>query len=289
MLSLPNFYKRNKLVFFLFGLIIFMVLVGFSLRERETTTVESFVGDTTAIGQRIVSYPAMFVTGNFGNLINMWDANEENKKLKEKIKGFAQVEADNYRLEKENQELRQALKTDSISEYDPVISTIIARNQDQWMNTFIVNKGKSSGIRENMAVLTTEGLVGRIKKVNSYSSQVELITSSIKSSKISVTLQQEGQDIFGMIDHFDESKNLLVLSDINNNVKVKLGTKVVTSGLGGQFPKGILIGEVKKVENDEFGLSQIAYVETQADINELTQVYVAKKSPKVISLEGSGE
>ncbi|UTH15413.1 rod shape-determining protein MreC [Macrococcus epidermidis] len=286
---MPNFYKRNKLVFFLFGLIIFMVLVGFSLRERETTTVESFVGDTTAIGQRIVSYPAMFVTGNFGNLINMWDANEENKKLKEKIKGFAQVEADNYRLEKENQELRQALKTDSISEYDPVISTIIARNQDQWMNTFIVNKGKSSGIRENMAVLTTEGLVGRIKKVNSYSSQVELITSSIKSSKISVTLQQEGQDIFGMIDHFDESKNLLVLSDINNNVKVKLGTKVVTSGLGGQFPKGILIGEVKKVENDEFGLSQIAYVETQADINELTQVYVAKKSPKAISLEGSGE
>lgn len=266
-----------------------MVLVGFSLRERETTTVESFVGDTTAIGQRIVSYPAMFVTGNFGNLINMWDANEENKKLKEKIKGFAQVEADNYRLEKENQELRQALKTDSISEYDPVISTIIARNQDQWMNTFIVNKGKSSGIRENMAVLTTEGLVGRIKKVNSYSSQVELITSSIKSSKISVTLQQEGQDIFGMIDHFDESKNLLVLSDINNNVKVKLGTKVVTSGLGGQFPKDILIGEVKKVENDEFGLSQIAYVETQADINELTQVYVAKKSPKVILLEGSGE
>ncbi|WP_275068209.1 rod shape-determining protein MreC [Macrococcoides goetzii] len=289
MLSLPNFYKRNKLVFFLFGLIIFMVLVGFSLRERETTTVESFVGDTTAIGQRIVSYPALFVTGNFGNLINMWDANEENKKLKEKIKGFAQVEADNYRLEKENQELRQALKTDSISEYDPVISTIIARNQDQWMNTFIVNKGESSGIRENMAVLTTEGLVGRIKKVNSYSSQVELITSSIKSSKISVTLQQEGQDIFGMIDHFDESKNLLVLSDINNNVKVKLGTKIVTSGLGGQFPKGILIGEVKKVENDEFGLSQIAYVETQADINELTQVYVAKKSPKVISLEGSGE
>ncbi|MBC9873821.1 rod shape-determining protein MreC [Macrococcus bohemicus] len=286
---MPNFYKRNKLVFFLFGLIIFMVLVGFSLRERETTTVESFVGDTTAIGQRIVSYPAMFVTGNFGNLINMWDANEENKKLKEKIKSFAQVEADNYRLEKENQELRQALKTDSISEYDPVISTIIARNQDQWMNTFIVNKGKSSGIRENMAVLTTEGLVGRIKKVNSYSSQIELITSSIKSSKISVTLQQEGQDIFGMIDHFDESKNLLVLSDIDNNVKVKLGTKVVTSGLGGQFPKGILIGEVKKVENDEFGLSQIAYVETQADINELTQVYVAKKSPKVISLEGSGE
>ncbi|WP_414046959.1 rod shape-determining protein MreC [Macrococcus equi] len=286
---LPNFYKRNKLVLFLFGLIIFMVLVGFSLRDRQTSTVESFVGDTTAMGQRIVSYPALFITGNFHDLIHMWGANEENKKLKEKIKGFAQVEADNYRLEKENEELRQALKTDSIAQFQPIISTIIARNQDQWMNTFIVNKGKSAGVRENMAVVTTEGLVGRIKKVNSYSSQVELITSSIKSSKISVTLQQEGQDIFGMIDHYDENKNLLVISDINNNVKVKLGTKVVTSGLGGQFPKGILIGEVKKIENDEFGLSQIAYVETKADINEITHVYIAKKSPKVISLEGSGE
>ncbi|MCU7557142.1 rod shape-determining protein MreC [Macrococcus sp. TMW 2.2395] len=286
---MPNFYKRNKLVFFLFGLIIFMVCIGFSLRERETSTVESFVGDSTAAGQRVVSYPAMFINGNINNLIDMWHANEENKKLKEKIKGFAQIEADNYRLQKENQELKNALKTDSIAEYAPVISTIIARNQDQWMNTFIINKGKSSGLKENMAVMTTEGLVGRIKKVNSYSSQVELITSSIKTSKISVTLQQEGQDIFGMIDHFDESKNLLVLSDINNNVKVKIGTKVVTSGLGGQFPKGILIGEVKKVENDEFGLSQIAYVETKADIKDLNQVYIAKKSPKVMTFEGSGE
>lgn len=286
---LPNFYKRNKLVFILFGLIVFIVLVGVSLKERSTSTAEAFAGDTVAAGQRIVSYPAMFIASNFSNLIHMWDANEENKKLKQKIKGFEQVEADNYRLDKENQELRHALKTESISIYDPEISTVISRNHDQWMNTMIINKGRSSGFKENMAVVTTEGLVGRLKKVNSYSSQVEMITSSVKASKISVTLQQGAEEIFGMVDHFDDKKNLLVISDIDNNVKVKVGTRVVTSGLGGQFPKGILIGKVKKVENDEYGLSQIAYVETSADLKGLSQVYIAKKSPKAVTLEGSGE
>ncbi|MDJ1111392.1 MULTISPECIES: rod shape-determining protein MreC [Staphylococcaceae] len=286
---LPNFYKRNKLVFILFGLIVFIVFVGVSLKERATSTAEAFAGDTVAAGQRIVSYPAMFVTSNFSNVIHMWDANEENKKLKQKIKGFEQVEADNYRLDKENQELRHALKTESISIYEPEISTVISRNHDQWMNTMIINKGKSSGFKENMAVITTEGLVGRLKKVNSYSSQVEMITSNVKASKISVTLQQGDEEIFGMVDHFDDKKNLLVISDIDNNVKVKVGTRVVTSGLGGQFPKGILIGKVKKVENDEYGLSQIAYVETSADLKGLSQVYIAKKSPKAVTLEGSGE
>ncbi len=276
---MPNFYSRNKLVFVLFGLIIFIMLVGLSLRERNTSVPEQIVGDSAALGQRIVSYPALFISHNLSNVVNMWDAVEENRKLKDKIKGFNQVEADNYRLEKENKELRDLLNTDSISEYDPEIATIIARNQDEWMNTFILNKGESAAVKENMAVITNDGLVGRIKKVNAYSSQVELISSSVKASKISVSLQQGGTEIFGMIDHYDDSKNLLVLSDIENNVKVKVGTKVITSGLGGQFPKGILIGKVKKVENDEYGLSQMAYVETAANLNDITQVYIAKKSP----------
>ncbi|TDM13034.1 rod shape-determining protein MreC [Macrococcus lamae] len=283
---MPKFYSRNKLVFVLFGLIIFIMLVGLSLRERTTSVPEQIAGDSAALGQRIVSYPALFISHNLTNVVNMWDAVENNRKLKEKIKGFSQIEADNYRLEKENKELRNMLKTDSIAEYDPVIATIIARNQDEWMNTFIINKGESSAIKENMAVITNDGLIGRIKKVNAYSSQVELISSSVKASKISVSLQQGGSEIFGMIDHYDDSKNLLVLSDIENNVKVKVGTKVITSGLGGQFPKGILIGKVKKVENDEFGLSQMAYVETAANFNDITHVYIAKKSPTVT--EGSG-
>ncbi|GGB04062.1 rod shape-determining protein MreC [Macrococcus hajekii] len=275
---MPDFYKRNKLVFILFGIILFIMLVGLSLKERTTSVPEQIIGDSTAAGQRIVSYPMMFIGQNLSNLVHMWDAAEENKDLRAKIRGFNQMEADNYRLEKENAELRELMKTESIASYDPEIATIIARNQDDWMNTFTINKGHKSGVKDNMAVITNEGLVGRIKKANAYSSQVELISSSAKASKISVTLQNQGSEVFGMIDQYDDSKNLLIIDNIENNIKLKVGTNVVTSGLGGQFPKGIVIGKVKKVENDEFGLSQIAYVETEASLKDLTHVYVAMKS-----------
>lgn len=94
-----------------------------------------------------------------------------------------------------------------------------------------------------------------------------------------MTLQNSGSEVFGMIDQYDDSKDLLVIDDIENNIKLKVGTNVVTSGLGGQFPKGIVIGKVKKIENDEFGLSQIAYVETAASLKDTTHVYIAMKSP----------
>ncbi|TDM15664.1 rod shape-determining protein MreC [Macrococcus bovicus] len=276
---MPDFYKRNRLVFILFGIIVFIMLVGLSLREHETTVPEQIAGDSAAVGQRIVSYPMLFIGQNLSNMVHMWDAVEENKTLRAKIRGFNQLEADNYRLEKENAELRSLMKTESIASYDPQMATIIARNIDGWMNTFVINKGQTSGVKENMAVITNEGLIGRIKKANAYSSQVELISSSAKASKISVTLQNSGSEVFGMIDQYDDSKDLLVIDDIENNIKLKVGTNVVTSGLGGQFPKGIVIGKVKKIENDEFGLSQIAYVETAASLKDLTHVYIAMKSP----------
>lgn len=161
---MPDFYKRNRLVFILFGIIVFIMLVGLSLREHETTVPEQIAGDSAAVGQRIVSYPMLFIGQNLSNMVHMWDAVEENKTLRAKIRGFNQLEADNYRLEKENAELRSLMKTESIASYDPQMATIIARNIDDWMNTFVINKGQTSGVKENMAVITNEGLIGRIKK-----------------------------------------------------------------------------------------------------------------------------
>ena len=158
------------------------------------------------------------------------------------------------------------------------------------MNTIIIDKGKKSGMKENMAVLTSEGLVGRIKKANQFSSQVELISTSVKTSKLSVDIQQEEENIFGMINRYDEDKDLLVISDIDNKYNIKKGSKVVTNGLGDQLPKGILVGKVEKVENDEYGLSKVAFIKTSTNIKDISHVFVAKRDPQTIpSAEESGE
>ncbi|MBF0842464.1 MULTISPECIES: rod shape-determining protein MreC [Mammaliicoccus] len=284
---MSNFFKNNKLVFFLISMVLLIVIVGYSMRAQSASLSEQYASDTSSFGGRIVSYPVTMVSNFFTNLTTSED---DVKKLKEEAKRTEQIKADKARLEKENKELKKELDMKDISQFNPISATVIARSPDQWMNTIIIDKGKKSGMKENMAVITSEGLVGRIKKANQFSSQVELISTSVKTSKLSVDIQQEGENVFGMINRYDEEKGLLVISDIDNKYKIKKGSKVVTNGLGDQLPKGLLVGEVEKVENDEYGLSKVAYIKTSTNIKDLSHVYVANRDPETIpSADESGE
>ncbi|HBV03728.1 MAG TPA: rod shape-determining protein MreC [Staphylococcus sp.] len=284
---MSNFFKNNKLVFFLISMVLLIVIVGYSMRAQSASLSEQYASDTSSFGGRIVSYPVTMVSNFFTNLTTSED---DVKKLKEEAKRTEQIKADKARLEKENKELKKELDMKDISQFNPIPATVIARSPDQWMNTIIIDKGKKSGMKENMAVITSEGLVGRIKKANQFSSQVELISTSVKTSKLSVDIQQEGENVFGMINRYDEEKGLLVISDIDNKYKIKKGSKVVTNGLGDQLPKGLLVGEVEKVENDEYGLSKVAYIKTSTNIKDLNHVYVANRDPEtILSADESGE
>ncbi|WP_339036742.1 rod shape-determining protein MreC [Mammaliicoccus sciuri] len=284
---MSNFFKNNKIMIFLISMVLLIVIVGYSVRAQSASLSEQYASDTSSFGGRIVSYPVTFVSDFFSGIFT---SDEDVDKLKEEVKSTDQIKADKARLEKENKALKKELDMKDISQFNPISATVIGRSPDQWMNTVIIDKGKKSGMKENMAVITSEGLVGRIKKANQFSSQVELISTSVKTSKLSVDIQQDDENIFGMINRYDENKDLLVISDIDNKYSIKKGSKVVTNGLGDQLPKGILVGKVEKVENDEYGISKVAYIKTSTNIKELNHVYVAKRDPETIpSSEESGE
>ncbi|WP_239719510.1 MULTISPECIES: rod shape-determining protein MreC [unclassified Mammaliicoccus] len=284
---MSNFFKNNKLMFFLISMVLLIVIVGYSVRAQSASLSEQYASDTSSFGGRIISYPVTFVSDFFSNIFT---SDEDINKLKEEVKSTDQIKADKVRLEKENKSLKKELDMKDISQFNPISATVIGRSPDQWMNTIIIDKGKKSGMKENMAVITSEGLVGRIKKANQFSSQVELISTSVKTSKLSVDIQQDEENIFGMINRYDEDKDLLVISDIDNKYNIKKGSKVVTNGLGDQLPKGLLVGKVEKVENDEYGLSKVAYIKTSTNIKDLNHVYVAKRDPETIpSSKESGE
>ncbi|WP_436862941.1 rod shape-determining protein MreC [Mammaliicoccus sciuri] len=284
---MSNFFKNNKIMIFLISMVLLIVIVGYSVRAQSASLSEQYASDTSSFGGRIVSYPVTFVSDFFSGIFT---SDEDVDKLKEEVKSTDQIKADKARLEKENKALKKELDMKDISQFNPISATVIGRSPDQWMNTIIIDKGKKSGMKENMAVITSEGLVGRIKKANQFSSQVELISTSVKTSKLSVDIQQDDDNIFGMINRYDEDKDLLVISDIDNKYSIKKGSKVVTNGLGDQLPKGILVGKVEKVENDEYGLSKVAYIKPSTNIKDLNHVYVAKRDPETIpSSDESGE
>ncbi|MCE5001886.1 rod shape-determining protein MreC [Staphylococcus pseudoxylosus] len=279
---MSKFFKNNKLIVILCAIIVFIALIGVSLRSQSQSPVEQYVGDSVAFGQKAVSYPVHFVTGSINNLF----AKDSSKEQQSKVK---QLEAENERLKSENKKYKKELDIEDISKFEPISSTILSRNPDQWMNTLVINQGAKDGIKNNMAVMTSEGLVGRISKVNQFSSQVDLISTNTRANRLSVNIQHEDENVFGLIDHYDSKNEELIITDINNKDSVKKGDKVVTSGLADQLPSSIYIGEVSKVENDEYGLSKEVRVKTAANLSDLNHVYVAKRDPKTIPDNESGD
>lgn len=279
---MSKFFRNNKLIVILCAIIVFIALIGVSLRSQSQSYVEQYVGDTVAFGQKAVSYPVHFITGSINNIFSNGDSKNQSNKIK-------QLEAENERLKSENKKYKKELDIEDISKFEPISSTVLSRNPDQWMNTLVINHGKKDGIKNNMAVMTSDGLVGRISKVNQFSSQVDLISTNTRANRLSVNIQHDDKNVFGLIDHYDSKTEELVISDINNKDSVKKGDKVVTSGLADQLPTGLYIGEVSKVENDEYGLSKEVRVKTGTDLADLSHVYVAKRNPNTVPDTESGE
>lgn len=267
---------------FLCAIIVFIALIGLSIRSQTQSPSEQCVGDSVSLGQRAVSYPIHFVTGAIGNIFKNGGSKSDNNKIK-------QFEAKNQKLESENEKYKKELDVKDLSKYNPISTTVIARNPDQWMNTIVIDKGSKSGIKNNMAVMTSQGLVGRVTKVNQFSAQVDLISTHTRAGKLSVNVQHGSKNVFGLIDHYDAKNEELVISDINNKDSVKKGDKVVTSGLADQLPSDLYIGEVTKVENDQYGLAKEVRVKTGADLADLSHVYVAKRDVSTIPDDESSD
>lgn len=130
-----------------------------------------------------------------------------------------------------------------ISDFNYVNATIIERNRQYWFNTITIDKGESDGIKEDMAVISGDGLVGRISSVRRSTSVIKLITTNDINNKISIVIKNKNKNIYGIINGYDSINNLLKVY-ISDNSEIDKNAKVETTGMGGVFPSGILIGEV---------------------------------------------
>lgn len=260
-------------------MIILVALIGFSLREREQLTwPEQFLKDTTGWVQSLVSRPAHYIAGFFENLEDLQNTYGENKELKKRVDELARLEAKVQQLEKENEELNEILgKQDSLRDYEPMQATVIARNPDRWHEQVIINQGKVNGIEKNMAVITASGLVGKVKTVNQFASTVQLLSAMDPKNRISAVILGD-EEFFGLIEGYDKEKEMLLLKRIPADAKISKDQIVVTSGLGGVFPKGLPIGKVVEVFPDEYGLTQTAYVKPGANFYKMEHVMVVKRN-----------
>ncbi|MCG1008851.1 rod shape-determining protein MreC [Salinicoccus sp. ID82-1] len=274
-------FNRNRMLIILFGIIILILLIGFSMTDRSSTTrAEQFTADAAAGSQMIINAPFDFVGSLFGTITRSFNAVEENEKLRAQLEMLPQMQADIERLEAENEELREALDISSRQSYESINARVISRSHDQWLNSFTIDKGETDGLTTGMAVMTPEGLIGTVTRVNGGTSYVEMLTTSVSQNNLSVEVMHDGTPIYGNVQKYDKERNLLVVENIKNRSGLSPGDEVFTSGLVGNYPEGLLIGTVVEVENDEYGLSQNAYVQLKSNADNVDVVFVIERSPE---------
>ena len=287
---MPQFFFNKKLILSLVGMIFLVALISFSLRDRTNATLpEQIIKDTVGVAQSIVARPANFIIGIFNNIDALLNTYEENKRLKARLEDFAAVQAEATELKSDNEKLRALLdKSESLKAFNPIHATVIARNPDQWEEKLILDKGSSDGISKNMAVMTAEGLIGKITLVTPFTSEVELLFTNNPNYRVSAMVLGE-KEAYGLIEGFDEERNELIMKRIDSSLTVKVGEQVISSGLGGIFPKGVPIGEITEVSTDDYGLTKMVYVKPSANFSLLDHVIIAKRTATVIDgADGKG-
>jgi rod shape-determining protein MreC len=275
---MPQFFLNKRLIILLVSIIVLVALIGFSLRERSKLSwPEQFVKDTTGWVQSLVSKPTHFVAGFFENLQDLQNTYGENKELKSRIENLVTLEAQVQELTNDNEELRDILgEKTTLRDFKPLPATVIGRNPDRWHEMIIIDKGKLNGIEKNMAVVTATGLIGKVKNVTQFSSTVQLLSAMDPKNRISAVVQGK-KDVYGFVQGFDDKQKLLLIKAIPSGSKIEKGQTVITSGLGGVFPKGLMIGKVVDVKPDQYGLNQTALVKPGANFYDIENVIVIKR------------
>ena len=260
-------------------IMIILGIVSYTLkRKEELNIVESFLKDVIVSVENVIFYPFRYVFNLFEDYNELKDIKKENDILKTSLNRIESVEAENIELRKQLESLKEELNIDySLTDYEYVNATVTSRNIGYWYNTITIDKGSNSGIEIEMPVINAYGLIGKVVNTTAFTSTVRLITTSDTNNKISVSIISDGEKLHGLINGYDYMKKTLEIEGISNTKTVRVGDLVYTSGLGGVFPSGILIGEVESITTDSYDLSKIINVKPSASFDDINYVSILKR------------
>ena len=189
------------------------------------------------------------------------------------------LEAENARLQAEIVDLQQQLIEFEIlsallefarahPEHQYLGASVIGRDPSPFLNYIIINRGSDDGLRRGMPVVTHNGLAGRITQVTSSGARVKLITDP--ATQINVKIQPSGSEaiLTGSL------TGDISLEQIPQDAEVAPGNLILTSGLGGNYPSNIIVGQITSVRSQENALFQSASVQSVSDYETLEIVLV---------------
>ncbi|MEE6635532.1 rod shape-determining protein MreC [Limosilactobacillus pontis] len=279
-----KFFSNRRLVIIVIILVVcFGLMAGsITMRNRRNTPplIQQFGNDIVGFADSAVALPVNWLQTSFSSVNDLMNTYSENRELKQQVTDLAQTKVRNQALAHENKQLKQELKLNSsMTDYDTVTAAVLMRTPSAWQQQLVINKGKSSGIKKNMPVMSDGGLIGRIAEVNKTNSKVELLSDTSESSnRFAIAIHGTDGIVNGIVTGYNASCDELVMGQVSSKAKLKKGARVTTNGMGGITPKGLYVGKVARVGKDDYGLAQKVYITPAANFNDINIVTVAESA-----------
>ena len=271
-----NMYKNSKtgMVGGIITLILLIILVIISnIQVDKMNRIENLFSAIINPIQNGITYLKNKIAGNDSFFTQVNELKAENEELLQKNSELEQSLRELEIIKAENATLKEYVDLkDKYQEYETVPAYVINKDIGNYTNTVIINAGKNDGIDVDMTVISEKGLVGQIVSVTDTTAKVQTLVDS--GTAVSATIKTTGDNM--LLRGTLNDNTTLIASYIPTSATLLAGDTIETSGLGGIYPKGILIGTIKEVVNTQNITDRYAKVETAVDFNKLNTVLVIK-------------
>ena len=260
------FTQRHGIVAF-----VFFLALGLLMRQAPTPIRESIV--STAVST--LYFPAQRLVSAVGHYKAVA---QENELLKEEN---ARLRQETYHAREGLQELARLhtlVRFDDKWDFPIVTARVIGHNPGRFLTTMIINRGTHHGVKENMPVFSMNGLVGKVTKVSYGYARVQLLVDP----NLKLSVLERRTRVVGFLESVDGH---MLMAMVPTHAGVKAGDTLITSGLGGIFPKGIPVGTVSAVREADLDVMRQMYVVPFQEFSTLEEVFVMEKEPDWIIQE----
>jgi rod shape-determining protein MreC len=256
---------------FAYVLVVFIVgglLIALS-RVPQVQVIEILLFEAVGTAETGISIPIIQVDQLGRTIESIGQLRAENARLRAEVDRLSQQAVLVPELQRENADLRAQLGFQSEEpQFRWANARLIGFDSSNLIQAIIVDQGTRAGVTEGMTVVTPRGLVGQVVQATPSTAKVLLITDVSSSTNALIQSSRAKGVVNG-------SRNgQLLMTFIPQGVKIQTGDRVVTSGIGGVFPAGLLVGSVRDVRQNDVDLFQSAQLEPAVDLGQLEEVMV---------------
>ena len=274
---MKEYLKKNGIKV---GIIVFaaalLIGLGSAARDGQIGFVQNATGVIKAPVQKVLSSAVNWLDTMYGYLYEYNSLVAENESLRSQLADAQEAARNGIEASEENARLRKLLELrEQHTDYEMESSKVVLWSSSNWASSFTISKGSSSGIELGDPVITEYGaVVGQITELGETWATVSTLIDVDMSVGAFIGATGSSGMVVGEFAHMQNKKAKLTF--LADGAQIFVGDEVLTSGSGGAFPAGLVIGKITNVQTEAGGQIEYGIVEPQCDLDSLVQVFIIK-------------